>query len=108
MSILLLTYLNISRTSCRYLLHHEVAEKKSLKTSKNLADLQEKCTALLRRIQNWCEVQLVYILQVASLLSQIETLPQTSTSTAPPSENFPKTIPLFMPFLCPATFVLFL
>ena len=89
MSILLLTYLNISRTSCRYLLRHKVAEKKSLKTSKNFADLQEKRTAL------------VYIPQVASLLSQIETLPQTSTSMAPPSENFPKTIPLFMPSSLP-------
>jgi hypothetical protein len=71
------------------------------KTSKKLADLQEKRTALLRRIQNWQEVQLVYIPQVASLLSQMECPPETGTNTAPPSESFPETIPLFMPSSLP-------
>jgi hypothetical protein len=73
-----------------------VAEKKSLKTSKKLADLQEKCTALLRQIQNWREVQLIYIPQVASLLSQMDSLPDTGTNTLPPSENLPETTPFFM------------
>ena len=69
--------------------------------SKSLADLQEKRTALLWWIQNWHEVQLIYIPQVASLLSQLETPPETSTNTAPPSENLVETIPLFMPSSLP-------
>ena len=66
-----------------------------------LADLQEKHTALLLQIQNWREVQLIYIPQVASLLSQMESPSEMSTNMALPYENLPKTIPLFMPSSLP-------
>ena len=91
----------LSKHIFRYLLCHKVAEKKGLKTSKKLADLQEKRTALLHWIQNWHEVQLVYIPQVASLLSQMECPLETGTNAAPSSKNSPETIPLFMPSSLP-------
>ena len=71
------------------------------KTSKKLANLQEKCTTLLHQIQNWQEVQLIYIPHVASLLSQMECPLETGTNMAPLSESFPETIPLFMPSSLP-------
>ena len=102
MYFILLTYLPLSERIFRYLLHHEVAEKKGMKkTSKKLADLQEKHTTLLHQIQNWQEVQLIYIPQVASLLSQMECPLETGANMAPSSKSFPETIPLFMPSSLP-------
>ena len=74
---------------------------KGLRTTKQLADLQEKRNGLLRLIQNWREVQLVYIPHVASLFSHLQ--PQSSESNSPvalsvPSpETLPENIPLFLP-----------
>ena len=73
-----------------------------MRTSKQIADLQEDRTGLLRLIQNWREVQLAYIPHVASLISQ--TQPSTdeneNASTLPP-ETFAKNIPLFLPSSLP-------
>ena len=73
---------------------------KGQRTSKQLADVQEKRNALHRLIQTWREVQLAYTPHVASLISQ--TLPlsetsQTTTSTLTLAEN----IPLFLPSSLP-------
>ena len=46
----------------RYLIRREASQMKGVKTSKQLADLQEKRNALLTRIQNWCEIQFIYTL----------------------------------------------
>jgi hypothetical protein len=63
---------------------------KGAKTSKQLADLQERRTNLLRQIQNWREVQLTYMPHVASIISQ-----------TPPDYILPETIPLYLPSSLP-------
>ena len=72
---------------------------KGVKTSKQLADLQEKRSALLARIQNWREVQFIYTPHVVSLISQA-LHPETNApaaSVSPPPESLPEDIPLFLP-----------
>ena len=74
-----------------------------MKTSKQLADLQDKRNALLRLIQNWREPQLVYTPHVALLVSRTQSA-ETNT-TAPSSlapETLPENIPLFLPSSLPA------
>ena len=96
-------YSNINRTDFRYLLHREVAEKKGSKSSKQLADLQEKRTTLHCQIQNWREVQLIYTPQVSYLLAQTKQPPETNANTplSPPEIIFPENIPLYMPSSLP-------
>jgi hypothetical protein len=88
----------------RYLIRRQVSQTKGLKTSKQLADLQDKRNALLRLLQNWCEAQLVYTPQIVSLLSRVQP-PDTTSSTTSSSllpETLPENIPLFLPSLLPA------
>jgi len=76
---------------------------KGSKTSKQLADLQEKRNALLTRIQNWREVQYIYTPHVVSLISQA-LRPEThepAASVSPPPETLPENIPLFLPSSLP-------
>lgn len=76
---------------------------KGVKTSKQLADLQEKRNALLSRIQNWREVQFIYTPHVVSLISQA-LCPETNApaaSVSPPPESLPEDIPLFLPSSLP-------
>lgn len=80
----------------------EAAQKKGLRTSKQLADLQEKRNGLRRLIQNWCEVQLAYIPHVASLLSSLPSLPEPDVdSLSIPPELLTENIPLFLPSALP-------
>lgn len=74
-----------------------------MKTSKQLADLQEKRNALLCLIQNWREPQLVYTPHVALLVSQAQS-PETNTTAPSPlaPETLPENIPLFLPSSLPA------
>jgi hypothetical protein len=77
---------------------------KGVKTSKQLADLQEKRNALLTRIQNWREVQFIYTPHVVSLISQA-LCPETNApavSIPPAPETLPENIPLFLPSSLPA------
>jgi hypothetical protein len=76
---------------------------KGVKTSKQLADLQDKRNALLRLIQNWREPQLVYTPHVALLVSQAQS-PETNTTAPSPlaPETLPENIPLFLPSSLPA------
>lgn len=60
----------------------EVSRMKGTQTSKTLADLEVKRTALYGQIQQWREAQLVYMPCIAPLLSQ--TL--TTTAESPPIE----------------------
>jgi len=53
----------------RYNLQRELSATKGKRTSKQLADLEDKRTSLLRLIRNWREVQLVYTPHVGSLLA---------------------------------------
>ena len=88
----------------RYLLRREVSENKGLRTSKQLADLQDKRNALHRLIQTWRDVQLIYTPHVASLISQIPAPPE-ATNTEPypssPSEVLAENLPLFLPSSLP-------
>ena len=89
---------------CRYLLRREASQPKGLRSSKQLADLQDKRNTLSRLLQNWHEVQLVYIPHVAILLSQ--TQPPTEATTTTPStslspETLAKNVPLFLPSSLP-------
>ena len=76
---------------------------KGVKTSKQLADLQEKHNALFSRIQNWREIQFIYTPHVVSLISQT-LCPETNApaaSVSPPPESLPEDIPLFLPSSLP-------
>ena len=73
---------------------------KGLRTSKQLADLQEKRNGLLRLIQNWRAVQLVYLPHVASLLAQSPPPPESTTISSTP-EILAENIPLFLPSALP-------
>ena len=85
---------------CRYILRREASQNKGLRTSKQLADLQDKRNALYRLIQNWREVQLVYTPHVATLISETQPPPE-AMNTRPyaslPSEVLVENIPLFLP-----------
>ena len=73
---------------------------KGLRTSKQLADLQDKRNGLLCQIKNWHDVQLVYTPHMALLLSQS---PDTdSHSPSSPPEILPENIPLYMPSSLPS------
>jgi len=84
---------------CRYLICCKASQKKGLRTSKQLADLQDKQNALSRLIQNWREVQLVYIPHVATLLLQPQS-PPDATASSPPGV-LAKNIPLLLPSSLP-------
>ena len=92
-------YLDTSQYFHRYLLCREASQTKGLRTSKKLANLQEKQNALHCLIQNWHEVQLVYTPHVTSLISQILPLPESTTKALPAS--LPENIPLFLLSLLP-------
>ena len=88
----------------RYLLRREASQKKGLRSSKQLADLQDKRNALNRLIQNWREVQLVYMPHIVTLL--LQTQPPSETTNTRPSTSSPdilaENIPLFLPSSLPA------
>ena len=52
----------------RFIFKHELSQTKGKKTSKQLADLEEKRSSLIRQIAIWRQVQLAYTPHVASLL----------------------------------------
>jgi hypothetical protein len=84
----------------RYVLRLEASNTTS-KSSKDLADLQDKRTGLLRRIHTWREVQLVYIPHVVSLLPETSSddhaaLSETEITTIPAED-----VPLFLPSSLP-------
>ena len=73
-----------------------------MKSSKQLAELQEKRTTLHRQIQNWREVQLIYTPQVSYLLSRTDQPSETDADTPPPPPQvFPENLPLYMPSSLP-------
>ena len=105
MSIIYMIVRNHVLNVCRYILHHEASQNKGLRTSKQLADLQDKRNALYRLIQNWCEVQLVYTPHVATLILETQPPPEV-TNMRPyaslPSEVLVENIPLFLPSSLPS------
>jgi hypothetical protein len=73
---------------------------KGLRTSKQLADLQEKRNGLLRLIQNWRQVQLAYTPHVTSLITSSLSETDTDLLSLPP-EMLVENIPLFLPSALP-------
>ena len=60
--------ISYSLMSCRFVFKRELSRTKGKKTSKQLADLEEKRSALIRQIVIWRPILLAYIPHVASLL----------------------------------------
>jgi hypothetical protein len=56
---------------CRFVFKRELSRTKGKKTSKQLADLEEKRSSLIRQIRTWRPIQLAYIPHVASLLPMV-------------------------------------
>jgi hypothetical protein len=84
----------------RNLLWREAAKLKGLKTAQQLADLQERCNALLCLIQNWRVVQLVYTPHVASFISLSP--PENGVELASLSpDTLAENIPLYLPSSLP-------
>ena len=54
--------------SCRFVFKHELSRTKGKKTSKQLADLEEKRSSLIWQFVIWWPIQLAYTPHVASLL----------------------------------------
>lgn len=53
---------------CRFIFKHELSRTKGKKTSKQLADLEEKRSSLIQQIRIWRPIQLPYAPHVASLI----------------------------------------
>lgn len=75
---------------------------KGLRTSKQLADLQEKRNGLNRHIRNWREVQLVYMPHVAPLIAHGPAIDAEAGPLSLPPETFAENIPLFLPSALPS------
>ena len=86
-----------SLTSCRFVFKCELAQTKGKKTSKQLADLEEKRSALIRQIIIWRPIQLAYTPHVAALL------PLVQGDVADTSGHYsnPESMPLFFPSSLP-------
>lgn len=69
-----------------------MAQHKRAKTSRQNADLQEKCNTLSRRIQQWREVQLAYTPTVATLVIRAG-----STAGSGEEGSLAENVPLFLP-----------
>jgi hypothetical protein len=81
----------------RYLFKRELSRTKGKKTSKQLADLEEKRSSLIRQIRIWRPIQLAYTPHVASLL------PLVLGDTADGDGNYskPESMPLYLPSSLP-------
>lgn len=76
----------------------EVSQIKGTQTSKQLADLEVKRTALRNRIQRWREAQLVYMPCVGTLLMQtLTTVDSDEYSSIEPAEDIGLHLPSSLP-----------
>ena len=80
--------------SCRFIFKCELSRTKGKKTSKQLADLEEKRSSLIRQFVIWWPIQLTYTPHVASLL------PLDAADSDSYYSN-PKSAPLFFPSSLP-------
>ena len=61
-------------TSFRFVLSSELAQSKGKKTSKQLADLEDKWSLLIRQIPIWRPIQLAYTPYIATLLPLVHSV----------------------------------
>ena len=81
---------------CRFIFKRELSRTKGKKTSKQLADLEEKRSSLIRQIRIWRPVQLAYTPHVASLL------PLVDTADGDGLYSNPESMPLYLPSSLPS------
>ncbi len=86
----------------RYVIRRDAAQSKGPRTSKQLADLQERRNALHRLIRNWREVQLVYMPHVAPLLAQTFAADTDLNTASLPAETYAENMLLFLPWSLPS------
>ena len=75
---------------------NELSRSKGKKTSKQLAEIEEKRSSLIWQIQLWWPVQLAYILHVATLLPLVHDVDEYANQYVNP-----KSTPLFFPSSLP-------
>jgi hypothetical protein len=89
--------ISCSLTSCRYVFKRELSRTKGKKTSKQLADLEEKRSSLIRQIMIWRPIQLAYTPHVASLLPLV----QGDVTDIGGHYSNPESLPLYFPSSMP-------
>ena len=80
----------------RFILKQELSKSKGKKTSKQLADLEEKKSALIRQFQIWRPVQLAYAPHVATLLPLVHSFDDAGGQYLNPESvtlYFPSSLP---------------
>jgi len=87
----------ISLTPCRFVFKRELARTKGKKTSKQLSDLEEKRSALIRQIIIWRPIQLAYTPHVSALLPLV----QGDVADTGGHYSNPQSTPLFFPSSLP-------
>ena len=82
---------------CRFVFKRELSRTKGKKSSKQLADLEEKRSSLIRQIRVWRPIQLAYTPHVASLLPLV----QGDTTDGDGQYSNPESMPLYLPSSLP-------
>jgi hypothetical protein len=82
----------------RFIFKRELSRTKGKKTSKQLADLEEKRSSLIRQIRIWRPVQLAYTPHVASLLPLV----LGDTADGDGQYSNPESMPLYLPSSMPS------
>jgi hypothetical protein len=82
--------------SGRFVFKRELSRTKGKKTSKQLADLEEKRSSLIRQIMTWRPIQLAYTPHVASLLPLVQ-----DDMTGGGHYSNPESMPLYLPSSLP-------
>ena len=81
----------------RFILTRELSQSKGQKTSKQLADLEEKRSSLIRQIQIWRPIQVAYTPHVATLLPLVDSVDEPGSQY-----THPKSAPLCFPSSLPS------
>ena len=81
----------------RFILTRELSQSKGRKTSKQLADLEEKRSSLIRQIQIWRPIQVAYTPHVATLLPLADSVDEPGSQY-----THPESTPLFFPSSLPS------
>ena len=82
---------------CRFVFKCELSRTKGKKTSKQLADLEEKRSSLIRQLRIWRPIQLAYTPHVASLLPLV----LGDTADGDGQYSNPESMPLYLPSSLP-------
>ena len=82
---------------CRFVFKRELSRTKGKKTSKQLADLEEERSSLIRQIRIWRPIQLAYTPHVASLLPLV----LGDMADGEGQYSNPESMPLYLPSSLP-------